>query len=157
MRYESNQHQLSHIVGKKNKTKNIMLIIWQQREALCFAFFVWCYYFSQGQCGSLSKRRRHDSEQSLSSGTSGLEYTDLEAAEVLVCMSWGQGHYLGSNRPTPCKPRPLTPASDSCDSILPTDLPEPPKDFVSLSSLVSGSIHMVSFDYINASFVNSPP
>lgn len=53
-------------------------------------------------------------------------------------MSWGQGHYVGGNRPTPCKPRPLTPASDSCDSILPTDLPEPPKDFVSLSSLVSG-------------------
>ncbi|CAG10512.1 unnamed protein product, partial [Tetraodon nigroviridis] len=48
---------------------------------------------NEAECGSLSKRRRHDSEQSLSSGTSCLEYTDLEAAEVLVCMSWGQGHY----------------------------------------------------------------
>lgn len=85
-------------------------------------------------CGSYAKRRRHDSEQSVS----GLEYTDLEAAEALVCMSsWGQGHFLGSNRPNPCKPRPLTPASDSCDSLLPPELPEPPKDFVSLSSLVS--------------------
>lgn len=91
-----------------------------------------------GHCGSYSKRRRHDSEQSLSSGTSGLEYTDLEAAEALVCMSsWGQGHFLGGNRPNSCKPRPLTPASDSCDSLLPPELPEPPKDFVSLSSLVS--------------------
>lgn len=89
-------------------------------------------------CGSYVKRRRHDSDQSVSS-TSGLEYTDLEAAEALVCMSsWGQGHFLSSNRPNPCKPRPLTPASDSCDSLLPPELPEPPKDFVSLSSLVSG-------------------
>lgn len=91
-------------------------------------------------CGS--KRRRHDSEQSVSSGTCGLEYTDLEAAEALVCMSsWGQGLFLGSNRPNPCKPRPLTPASDSCDSLMPTELPEPPKDFVSLSSLVSDLSH----------------
>ncbi|XP_054470361.1 Krueppel-like factor 11 [Anoplopoma fimbria] len=88
-------------------------------------------------CGSYAKRRRHDSEQSVPSGTCGLEYTDLEAAEALVCMSsWGQGHFLGSSRPTPCKPRPLTPASDSCDSLMPSELPEPPKDFVSLSSLV---------------------
>uniref|UniRef100_H3DIW2 Kruppel like factor 11b n=1 Tax=Tetraodon nigroviridis TaxID=99883 RepID=H3DIW2_TETNG len=78
------------------------------------------------------------------SGTSCLEYTDLEAAEVLVCMSWGQGHYVGGNRPTPCKPRLLTPASDSCDSILPTDLPEP-KDFVSLSSLCMTPPHSPSF------------
>ncbi|XP_026164330.1 Krueppel-like factor 11 [Mastacembelus armatus] len=87
-------------------------------------------------CQSYTKRRRHDSEQSSSSGTSGLEYTDLEAAEALVCMSsWGQGLFLGSNRPNPCKPRPLTPASDSCDSLLPSEVPEPTKDFVSLSSL----------------------
>ncbi|XP_070776157.1 Krueppel-like factor 11 [Enoplosus armatus] len=97
-------------------------------------------------CGSYVKRRRHDSEQSVSSGTCGLEYTDLEAAEALVCMSsWGQSHFLGSNRPNPCKPRPLTPASDSCDSLLPTELPEPPKDFVSLSSLCMTPPHSPSF------------
>lgn len=80
-------------------------------------------------CGSYLKRKRHYSEQS-SPGCS-LEYTDLEAAEALVCMSsWGQ------HRPNSCKPRPLTPASDSCDSLLPPDPLEPPKDFVSLSSLV---------------------
>uniref|UniRef100_A0A8P4KEB5 C2H2-type domain-containing protein n=1 Tax=Dicentrarchus labrax TaxID=13489 RepID=A0A8P4KEB5_DICLA len=91
-------------------------------------------------------RRRHDSEQSVCSGTSGLEYTDLEAAEALVCMSsWGQSHFLGSNRPNPCKPRPLTPASDSCDSLLPPELPEPPKDFVSLSSLCMTPPHSPSF------------
>ncbi|XP_051240650.1 Krueppel-like factor 11 [Dicentrarchus labrax] len=97
-------------------------------------------------CGSYAKRRRHDSEQSVCSGTSGLEYTDLEAAEALVCMSsWGQSHFLGSNRPNPCKPRPLTPASDSCDSLLPPELPEPPKDFVSLSSLCMTPPHSPSF------------
>lgn len=89
-----------------------------------------------GHCGSYAKRRRHDSDQS--NGTSGLEYTDLEAAEALVCMSsWGQGHFLGGKKPNPCKPRPLTPASDSCDSLSMPELSEPPKDFVSLSSLVS--------------------
>ncbi|XP_071399817.1 Krueppel-like factor 11b [Centroberyx affinis] len=102
------------------------------------------------QCGSHLKRRRHDSEQSICSGTSGcssgLEYTDLEAAEALVCMSsWGQGQFLGSSRPNPCKPRPLTPASDSCDSLLPPELPEPTKDFVSLSSLCMTPPHSPSF------------
>ncbi|KAM3871244.1 Krueppel-like factor 11 [Diretmus argenteus] len=101
------------------------------------------------QCGSHLKRRRHDSEQSISSGTSScssLEYTDLEAAEALVCMSgWGQGQFLSSSRPNPCKPRPLTPASDSCDSLLPPELPEPPKDFVSLSSLCMTPPHSPSF------------
>lgn len=95
-----------------------------------------------GHCGPHSKRRRHDSEQFHANRTSGLEYTDLEAAEALVCMSsWVQGHFLSSSssRPNPCKPRPLTPASDSCDSLLPSDTPEPPKDFVSLSSLVGNS------------------
>lgn len=93
-----------------------------------------------GHCGPHSKRRRHDSEQSHANRTSGLEYTDLEAAEALVCMSsWVQGHFLSDSRPNPCKPRPLTPASDSCDSLLPSETPEPPKDFVSLSSLVSNS------------------
>ncbi|XP_029983131.1 Krueppel-like factor 11 [Sphaeramia orbicularis] len=101
-------------------------------------------------CGPHSKRRRHDSEQSVTSGSSscssGLEYTDLEAAEALVCMSsWGQGHFLSSNRVTPCKPRPLTPASDSCDSLLPPELSESPKDFVSLSSLCMTPPHSPSF------------
>uniref|UniRef100_UPI0037E83A83 Krueppel-like factor 11 n=1 Tax=Semicossyphus pulcher TaxID=241346 RepID=UPI0037E83A83 len=97
-------------------------------------------------CGSYAKRRRHDSEQTVCNVTSGLEYTDLEAAEALVCMSsWGQGHFISSNRPTPCKPRPLTPASDSCDSLLPPELPEPPKDFVSLSSLCMTPPHSPSF------------
>ncbi|XP_071354431.1 Krueppel-like factor 11 [Trachinotus anak] len=97
-------------------------------------------------CESYAKRRRHDSEHSASSGTSGLEYTDLEAAEALVCMSsWGQGLFLSSNRPNPCKPRPLTPASDSCDSLLPPEIPEPPKDFVSLSSLCMTPPHSPSF------------
>ncbi|XP_075963834.1 Krueppel-like factor 11b [Anarhichas minor] len=96
-------------------------------------------------CGSYAKRRRHDSEQSVPSGTCGLEYTDLEAAEALMCMSsWGRGHFLGS-RPSPCKPRPLTPASDSCDSLMPSELPEPPKDFVSLSSLCMTPPHSPSF------------
>uniref|UniRef100_A0A672IA32 Kruppel-like factor 11b n=1 Tax=Salarias fasciatus TaxID=181472 RepID=A0A672IA32_SALFA len=95
------------------------------------------------QCGSHVKRRRHDSEQSVSSG---LEYTDLEAAEALVCMSsWGQALFLNSSKPNPCKPRPLTPASDSCDSLLPPELPEPSKDFVSLSSLCMTPPHSPSF------------
>ncbi|XP_077395588.1 Krueppel-like factor 11b isoform X1 [Festucalex cinctus] len=101
------------------------------------------------QCGSYAKRRRHDAvEQPVPAGNSGcspgLEYTDLEAAEALVCMSsWG--HFVGGNRPSPCKPRPLTPASDSCDSILPPELPEPSKDFVSLSSLCMTPPHSPSF------------
>lgn len=89
------------------------------------------------------KRRRHDSEHSDSSGLgfdcSGLEYTDLEAAEALVCMScWGTDLFYNRKKPKPktCKPRPLTPASDSGDSLPPSELPDPPKDFVSFSSLV---------------------
>ncbi|CAN9502101.1 unnamed protein product [Ophioblennius macclurei] len=94
-------------------------------------------------CGSHVKRRRHDSEQSVSSG---LEYTDLEAAEALVCMSsWGQALFLNSSKPNPCKARPLTPASDSCDSLLPPELPELSKDFVSLSSLCMTPPHSPSF------------
>ncbi|XP_061552031.1 Krueppel-like factor 11b isoform X1 [Phycodurus eques] len=104
---------------------------------------------SADQCGSYAKRRRRNAaEQPVPGGNSrcspGLEYTDLEAAEALVCMSsWG--HFVSSNRPNPCKPRPLTPASDSCDSILPTELPEAPKDFVSLSSLCMTPPHSPSF------------
>ncbi|XP_072313343.1 Krueppel-like factor 11b [Eucyclogobius newberryi] len=88
-------------------------------------------------CGPQLKRRRHDSEQS-GAGT-GLEYTDLEAAEALVCMSsWGHAPLLR-------KPRPLTPASDSCDSVLPPEMSESPKDFVSLSSLCMTPPHSPSF------------
>ncbi|XP_041668562.1 Krueppel-like factor 11 [Cheilinus undulatus] len=103
-------------------------------------------------CGSYAKRRRHDNNQKVCNVTSGLEYTDLEAAEALVCMSsWGQGHFISSNRPNPCKPRPLTPASDSCDSLLAPELPEPPKDFVSLSSLCMTPPHSPSFVETSAS------
>ncbi|KAG7271479.1 hypothetical protein CRUP_018513 [Coryphaenoides rupestris] len=110
------------------------------------------------QCGSYLKRRRHGSEQSISSrassGSPGLEYTALEAAEALVCMSssWGQvqvqGHIPVPSGPAaqnPCKPRPLTPASDSCDFLLCPELPETPKDFVSLSSLSMTPPHSPSF------------
>ncbi|XP_068195329.1 Krueppel-like factor 11 [Antennarius striatus] len=98
------------------------------------------------RCRSRGKRRRNDSEQSFSSGSSGLEYTDLEAAEALVCMSsWGQSNFLNGKKPTPCKARPLTPASDSCDSLIPPELPEPSKDFVSLSSLCMTPPHSPSF------------
>ncbi|XP_024862272.1 Krueppel-like factor 11b [Kryptolebias marmoratus] len=99
------------------------------------------------KCGPCMKRRRHDSEGPLAGGCSAaLEYPDLEAAEALVCMSsWGQTFFLGSNKPNACKPRPLTPASDSCDSPLPLELPEPSKDFVSLSSLCMTPPHSPSF------------
>ncbi|KAG9347367.1 hypothetical protein JZ751_004934 [Albula glossodonta] len=84
---------------------------------------------------SIMERKRHDSEQS---SCSVLEYHDLEAAEALVCMSsWGQRSH---------KPRPLTPTSDSCDSLLQHPDPiEPPKDFVSLSSLCMTPPHSPSF------------
>lgn len=59
-----------------------------------------------------------------------IEYHDLEAAEALVSMSfWGQSLH---------KPRPLTPTSDSCDSIqLHPEGGDTPKDLIALSSLVS--------------------
>ncbi|KAJ8356131.1 hypothetical protein SKAU_G00189250 [Synaphobranchus kaupii] len=84
---------------------------------------------------SIMERKRHDSEQS---SCSALEYHDLEAAEALVCMSsWGQRSH---------KPRPLTPTSDSCDSLLQHPDPmEPSKDFVSLSSLCMTPPHSPSF------------
>ncbi|KAM9354127.1 Krueppel-like factor 11 isoform 2-T2 [Pholidichthys leucotaenia] len=95
-------------------------------------------------CGFHVKRRRHDDSDQAVLSSSGLEYTDLEAAEALVCMSsWGL--LLNANKPNSCKPRPLTPASDSCDSLLPSELPEPPKDFVSLSSLCMTPPHSPSF------------
>ncbi|XP_024131862.1 Krueppel-like factor 11b [Oryzias melastigma] len=94
--------------------------------------------------GSCIKRRRHDSGVS-GAKTSSQEYTDLEAAEALVCMSsWGQSLFHSSSKINPCKPRPLTPASDSCDLLLPQDLPDPSKDFVSLSSLCMTPPHSPS-------------
>ncbi|KAF4083912.1 hypothetical protein AMELA_G00122790 [Ameiurus melas] len=85
------------------------------------------------------ERRRHDSEQSLCSMP---ESNDLEAAEALVCMSsWFQS----SQRPGSLKPRPLTPASDSCDSLLHPESPETNGDFVSLSSLCMTPPHSPSF------------
>lgn len=64
-----------------------------------------------------------------------VEHHDLEAAEALVSMSfWGQRLH---------KPRPLTPTSDSCDSIhLHLEGGEPVKDLIALSSLVR-NIQMV--------------
>lgn len=78
-------------------------------------------------CEVIMERNRHDSEKSCSTT---LQYHDLEAAEALVCMSsWVQR--------SP-KPRPLTPTSDSCDSLsLHHEILESPKDLASLSSLVS--------------------
>ncbi|TSO67477.1 Krueppel-like factor 11 [Bagarius yarrelli] len=85
------------------------------------------------------ERRRHDSEQSLCSMP---ESNDLEAAEALVCMSsWFQS----SQRPGSLKPRPLTPASDSCDSLMHPEPTETPGDFVSLSSLCMTPPHSPSF------------
>ncbi|XP_076834604.1 Krueppel-like factor 11b [Brachyhypopomus gauderio] len=85
------------------------------------------------------ERKRHDSELSSCSMP---EYNDLEAAETLVCMSsWCQV----SPRPNTFKSRPLTPASDSCDSLLQPEPSETPRDFVSLSSLCMTPPHSPSF------------
>ncbi|KAG9282941.1 Krueppel-like factor 11 [Astyanax mexicanus] len=87
-------------------------------------------------CEVIMERNRKDSEKSCSTT---LQYHDLEAAEALVCMSsWVQR--------SP-KPRPLTPTSDSCDSLsLHHEIPlESPKDLVSLSSLCMTPPHSPSF------------
>lgn len=67
-----------------------------------------------------------------------IEYHDLEAAEALVSMSfWGQRSH---------KPRPLTPTSDSCDSIhLHPEGGDTPKDLIALSSLCMTPPHSPSF------------
>ncbi|XP_012709280.3 Krueppel-like factor 11a [Fundulus heteroclitus] len=67
-----------------------------------------------------------------------IEYHDLEAAEALVSMSfWCQ---------RPPKPRPLTPTSDSCDSMqLQQEGGDAPKDMVALSSLCMTPPHSPSF------------
>ncbi|KAK5852518.1 hypothetical protein PBY51_006372 [Eleginops maclovinus] len=66
-----------------------------------------------------------------------IEYHDLEAAEALVSMSfWGQMSH---------KPRPLTPTSDSCDSIHLQGGGGAPKDLIALSSLCMTPPHSPSF------------
>ncbi|KAL0967267.1 hypothetical protein UPYG_G00250070 [Umbra pygmaea] len=85
----------------------------------------------------MMERNRTESEQSCCST---FEYHDLEAAEALVSMSsWGQ-------RSSSHKPRPLTPTSDSCDSLLlHGEVMESPKDLISLSSLCMTPPHSPSF------------
>ncbi|XP_051502086.1 Krueppel-like factor 11 isoform X2 [Myxocyprinus asiaticus] len=90
-------------------------------------------------CEAFLEGKRHSSEHSSCSVP---EYNDLEAAEALVYMSfWSQM----SPKPNSFKPRPLTPASDSCDSLLQPEPPETPNDFVSLSSLCMTPPHSPSF------------
>ncbi|KAK1796023.1 hypothetical protein P4O66_009127, partial [Electrophorus voltai] len=86
-------------------------------------------------CEVMMERNR---QESVKSCPSSLEYHDLEAAEALVCMSsWVQGSH---------KPRPLTPTSDSCDSLsLHPETLESPRDLVSLSSLCMTPPHSPSF------------
>uniref|UniRef100_A0A3Q3G779 Kruppel like factor 11a n=2 Tax=Labrus bergylta TaxID=56723 RepID=A0A3Q3G779_9LABR len=75
-----------------------------------------------------------------------IEYHDLEAAEALVSMSfWGQRAH---------KPRPLTPTSDSCDSIhLQPEGGDTPKDLIALSSLCMTPPHSPSFAEASTSSV----
>ncbi|KAM4633236.1 Krueppel-like factor 11a [Polymixia lowei] len=82
------------------------------------------------------EKPRPDQRQSCCSGT--IEYHDLEAAEALVSMSfWGQRSH---------KPRPLTPTSDSCDSIqLHPEGSDTPRDLIALSSLCMTPPHSPSF------------
>lgn len=82
------------------------------------------------------ERIRSDQRQVCCSST--VEYHDLEAAEALVSMSfWGQGLH---------KTRPLTPTSDSCDSIpLQSEATDTPKDLIALSSLCMTPPHSPSF------------
>ncbi|KAL2081995.1 hypothetical protein ACEWY4_021813 [Coilia grayii] len=96
-------------------------------------------------CSVKMERNRHDSERSCSSI---LEHHDLEAAEALVCMSsWVQRSH---------KPRPLTPTSDSCDSmVLHPEVTESPKDMVSLSSLCMTPPHSPSFSETSTTTVQT--
>ncbi|XP_059211717.1 Krueppel-like factor 11a [Centropristis striata] len=75
-----------------------------------------------------------------------IEYHDLEAAEALVSMSfWGQRSH---------KPRPLTPTSDSCDSI---QLQPEPRDLIALSSLCMTPPHSPSFAESSSSSLSPAP
>uniref|UniRef100_G3N9E3 Kruppel-like factor 11a n=1 Tax=Gasterosteus aculeatus TaxID=69293 RepID=G3N9E3_GASAC len=78
-----------------------------------------------------------------------IEYHDLEAAEALVSMSfWGQRLH---------KPRPLTPTSDSCDSIhLHQEAGDAPKDLIALSSLCMTPPHSPSFAEASTTSALSP-
>ncbi|KAK6490082.1 Krueppel-like factor 11 [Huso huso] len=79
-------------------------------------------------CESIMERKRRDSEQS---SCSTLEQNDFEAVEALLCMSSGGQR---AQRQDLFRARPLTPASDSCDSV--TQTPgELHRDFVLCSSL----------------------
>ncbi|MBN3281141.1 KLF11 factor, partial [Polyodon spathula] len=81
-------------------------------------------------CESIMERKRHDSERS---ACSTLEQNDFEAVEALLCMSSGGQR---AQRQDQFRARPLTPASDSCDSLIQTEtLVELQKDFVLCSSL----------------------
>ncbi|KAL6095448.1 klf11 [Pungitius sinensis] len=74
-----------------------------------------------------------------------IEYHDLEAAEALVSMSfWGQRSH---------KPRPLTPTSDSCDSI---HLHQEGGDVIALSSLCMTPPHSPSFAEASTTSTLSP-
>nr|XP_020652262.1 Krueppel-like factor 11 [Pogona vitticeps] len=79
---------------------------------------------------SIRERQRHDSERS---SCSTLEQNDIEAVEVLVCMSsWGQRSQKGDL----LKIRPLTPVSDSGDFAMHTEpTSELSKDYNFLSTL----------------------
>ncbi|XP_059375129.1 Krueppel-like factor 11 isoform X2 [Carassius carassius] len=102
-------------------------------------------------CEDFLEGKKHSEHSSYSV----LGYNDLEAAEALVYMSfWSQM----SPKPNAFKPRPLTPASDSCDSLLHPEPPETPKDFVSLSSLCMTPPHSPGFtDISNTTSVPAPP
>ncbi|MBN3276190.1 KLF11 factor, partial [Polyodon spathula] len=79
-------------------------------------------------CESIMERKRRDSEQS---SCSTLEQNDFEAVEALLCMSSGGQR---AQKQDLFRARPLTPASDSCDSLIQTPV-ELHKDFVLCSSM----------------------
>ncbi|KAL2098800.1 hypothetical protein ACEWY4_005280 [Coilia grayii] len=100
-------------------------------------------------CVAFQDRRRKESDHP---PCTTLEYNDLEAAEALVCMS-GWGQVLPSAGAL--RPRPLTPASDSCDLLPQPDHSDTPKDFISLSSLCMTPPHSPSFT--ETSVTSTPP
>ncbi|KAJ8341718.1 hypothetical protein SKAU_G00340090 [Synaphobranchus kaupii] len=94
-------------------------------------------------CGLIMHRKRRGSARSCRSLQ---EHNDLEAAEALVCMSaWGQRSQ-----------RPLTPTSDSCDSLPQHDPAETPKDFVSFSSLCMTPPHSPSSTETSPLAISAP-
>ncbi|KAJ8290529.1 hypothetical protein GJAV_G00014070 [Gymnothorax javanicus] len=94
-------------------------------------------------CELIMHRKRRSTKRSCSSVQ---EHNDLEAAEALVCMSgWGQR-----------SKRPLTPASDSCDSLPQSDTSEPQKDLVSFSSLCMTPPHSPSSSEISPLAASAP-